>query len=51
VPVVPIIGIAFSVWLLSELSLVTWKVFLIWVALGLVVYFGYGIRHSKLERQ
>lgn len=51
VPVIPIIGIAFSIWLLSELSLVTWKVFLIWVALGLVVYFGYGIRHSKLERQ
>ena len=51
VPVIPIIGIAFSVWLLSELSLVTWKVFLIWVALGLVVYFGYGIRHSKLERR
>ena len=51
VPVIPIIGIAFSIWLLSELSLVTWKVFLIWVALGLVVYFGYGIRHSKLEKQ
>ena len=51
VPVIPIIGIAFSIWLLSELSLVTWKVFLIWVALGLVVYFGYGIRHSKLERK
>jgi basic amino acid/polyamine antiporter, APA family len=49
VPVIPIIGIAFSIWLLSELSLVTWKVFLIWVALGLIVYFGYGIRHSKLE--
>jgi len=49
VPVVPLIGIAFSIWLLSELALVTWMVFLIWVAIGLVVYFGYGIRHSKLE--
>jgi APA family basic amino acid/polyamine antiporter len=49
VPVVPLIGIAFSIWLLSELALVTWIVFLIWVAIGLVVYFGYGIRHSKLE--
>jgi len=49
VPVVPLIGIAFSIWLLSELALVTWMVFLIWVAIGLAVYFGYGIRHSKLE--
>jgi APA family basic amino acid/polyamine antiporter len=49
VPLVPLIGIAFSIWLLSELALVTWMVFLVWVAIGLLVYFGYGIRHSKLE--
>jgi len=49
VPLVPLIGIAFSIWLLSELALITWTVFLVWVAIGLVVYFGYGIRHSKLE--
>ncbi len=48
VPVIPIIGIAFSLWLLSELALLTWCVFLIWVALGLVVYLGYGRHHSKL---
>ena len=49
VPLIPLVGIAFSIWLLSELAAVTWLVFLIWVALGLLVYFGYGIRHSKLE--
>jgi basic amino acid/polyamine antiporter, APA family len=49
VPLVPLIGIAFSIWLLSELALITWMVFLVWLAIGLVVYFGYGIRHSKLE--
>jgi len=48
VPFIPIVGIAFSIWLLSELALVTWLVFLGWVALGLLVYFGYGIRHSAL---
>ncbi|HEX8778674.1 MAG TPA: amino acid permease [Rhodanobacter sp.] len=50
VPLVPLVGVAFSVWLLSELPAITWKVFLIWVSLGLVIYLGYGMRHSKLER-
>jgi APA family basic amino acid/polyamine antiporter len=50
VPVIPIVGIAFSIWLLSELALITWTVFLVWVALGMLIYFGYGIRHSKLAR-
>ena len=49
VPLVPLVGIGFSIWLLSELALITWMVFVVWVAIGLVVYFGYGIRHSKLE--
>ena len=48
VPVIPIVGILFSVWLLSELALITWMVFLVWVSLGLIIYFAYGLRHSKL---
>lgn len=51
VPLIPIIGIGFSIWLLSELALVTWLIFLIWVSLGLIVYFGYGMRHSKLASE
>jgi APA family basic amino acid/polyamine antiporter len=51
VPLVPLIGIVFSIWLLSELAAVTWMVFLIWLGLGLLMYFGYGIRHSKLAGQ
>jgi APA family basic amino acid/polyamine antiporter len=51
VPVVPIVGIIFSIWLLSQLALVTWTVFLVWVALGALIYFGYGIRHSKLTSE
>jgi len=48
VPVVPVVGILFSIWLLTELAFLTWMVFLGWVALGTLVYFAYGIRHSKL---
>jgi len=50
VPLVPVVGILFSIWLLSELALITWMVFLVWLALGLLIYFGYGIRHSKLAQ-
>ena len=50
VPLVPLVGVAFSIWLLAELPAITWKVFLIWVSLGLVIYLGYGMRHSRLER-
>ncbi|MDR2013535.1 MAG: amino acid permease [Rhodanobacter sp.] len=50
VPLVPLVGIAFSLWLLSKLAAITWMVFVAWIGLGLVVYFGYGIRHSKLAK-
>jgi APA family basic amino acid/polyamine antiporter len=48
VPFVPVVGIIFSIWLLSQLALITWTVFLVWVTLGLVIYLVYGMRHSKL---
>ncbi|WP_408953384.1 amino acid permease [Lysobacter sp. Hz 25] len=51
VPLIPLIGIGFSIWLLSELAAITWLIFLVWVSLGLVVYFGYGMRHSKLAQE
>jgi APA family basic amino acid/polyamine antiporter len=51
VPVIPVVGILFSIWLLTELAALTWFVFLAWVAIGLLVYFAYGIRHSRLARE
>ena len=51
VPFTPLVGIGFSIWLVSQLPWVTWERFLIWMALGLIVYFSYGIRRSKLAAQ
>ncbi|MFE9249482.1 amino acid permease [Streptomyces sp. NPDC007088] len=47
-PVLPVLGFGFCVWLMFSLSTVTWVVFACWMLLGLVVYFGYGVRHSRL---
>lgn len=49
VPVVPALAIIFCVALMSFLSWHTWVAFAIWLALGLVVYFGYARQRSLLN--
>ena len=49
VPLVPILGILSAVYLMSRLSLVTWTVMIVWLLIGLVIYFGYSVRHSKVQ--
>ena len=51
VPFVPITGIAFSLWLMTKLSLTTWIRFGIWFLIGGVVYALYGYRHSQVGRE
>jgi len=48
VPFTPLVGVAFSIWLLSRLPVIAWERFLIWMAIGLAIYFLYGRRKSKL---
>lgn len=50
-PFVPALGVIFSLWLVSFLEPLTWLRFLGWFVLGLIVYFAYGRRHSRLARQ
>ncbi|MEV6381357.1 amino acid permease [Streptomyces sp. NPDC051773] len=47
-PVLPALGFAFCVWMMGSLSTVTWVVFGVWMAAGLVFYFSYGHRRSRL---
>ncbi|HEV7653674.1 MAG TPA: amino acid permease [Mycobacteriales bacterium] len=49
VPVVPIIGALLCVYLMKQLTVETWARFVIWLLIGLVLYFVYGKRHSKLQ--
>ncbi|MGW5200966.1 amino acid permease [Streptomyces spiralis] len=46
VPLVPAVGVAFSVWLIGNLDWVTWVRFAVWMALGLIVYALFGFRNS-----
>ncbi|RYL88958.1 amino acid permease [Sporolactobacillus sp. THM7-4] len=48
VPYIPILAVVSCGYLMINLSKVTWIGFLIWFAIGLVIYFGYGYRHSAL---
>jgi len=50
VPLVPILGIITAVYLMSNLPLITWEVMIGWLLVGLVIYFGYSIRHSKVQK-
>ncbi|MER0242625.1 amino acid permease [Streptomyces sp. HSW2009] len=49
-PIVPLIGVAASIWLTTYLQWQTWVRFAAWFALGLIVYFGYSYRHSEMAR-
>ena len=49
VPVVPLLAIGMCLFLMSHLQAVTWIAFLVWVAIGLLVYFGYARRRSLLH--
>ncbi len=48
VPLLPIVSIIACVWLMLNLTGLTWIRFLVWMAIGVVVYFVYGRRHSIL---
>lgn len=42
------LGLALCLWMMGSLSPVTWVVFGVWMAVGLVFYFLYGYRRSRL---
>ena len=49
-PITPLVGIGFSLWLITKLQEATWIRFAVWFVIGVVIYAAYGYRHSKLGR-
>ncbi|WP_030627793.1 amino acid permease [Streptomyces rimosus] len=49
-PVVPAIGVVFSLWLITFLEWQTWVRFAVWFLIGLVIYFTYSRRRSVLAK-
>src|SRR5688572_7814305 len=46
---IPILGVLFCSYLLIEIPAISWIWFFVWMALGLIIYFMYGYRKSKLR--
>jgi basic amino acid/polyamine antiporter, APA family len=51
VPIVPILGIAICFYMMYELPRDTWLRLIVWLAIGLVIYFTYGRRNSVVQRR
>ncbi|CAM2181814.1 Branched-chain amino acid permease BcaP [Paraburkholderia sacchari] len=48
VPVVPILAVASCLFLMLNLAWITWVAFVVWLVIGLAIYFLYSRRHSRL---
>lgn len=47
-PWIPILIALANVWLMLNLSVLTWIRFVVWLLVGFAIYFGYGYRHACL---
>ena len=50
-PLMPIFGLILIAVIIAGLDPITWLVFLIWMIVGMGIYFGYSRRHSALARR
>jgi APA family basic amino acid/polyamine antiporter len=50
VPFVPIMGIIISLAMMVSLTGLTWIRLAVWLVIGMFIYFGYGRKHSRVQR-
>jgi len=49
--VIPVAGVLTNLYLMTELGWSNWRMFIVWLIIGLVIYFLYGNKHSKLAQK
>ncbi len=49
VPVVPALGVLFNGYMMYELGWINWARLIVWLIIGLIVYFSYGRHHSRVR--
>ena len=49
VPLVPILGVIANGYMMYKLGWVNWARLVIWLVIGLVVYFSYSVKHSRVQ--
>ncbi|WP_344828374.1 amino acid permease [Rurimicrobium arvi] len=47
---IPLLGVLSCLYLLSTLGVVNWVRFIVWLAIGMMIYLAYGRKNSKLAR-
>ncbi|MGE5356251.1 MAG: amino acid permease [Deltaproteobacteria bacterium] len=47
---IPVLGLLTNLYLISQLGITNWLRFLIWLVIGLIIYFSYGHKKSKLNK-
>jgi APA family basic amino acid/polyamine antiporter len=51
VPFVPVMGILFNGYMMVKLGWLNWARLIVWLFIGLVVYFTYSVKHSKVRQR
>jgi APA family basic amino acid/polyamine antiporter len=51
VPFVPVMGILFNGYMMVKLGWLNWARLIVWLAIGLIVYFTYSVKHSKVRQR
>ena len=50
VPLIPILSVLFNGYMMYKLGWVNWARLIVWLGIGLIVYFAYGRKHSRVQR-
>ncbi len=51
VPLIPILGVLFNGYMMIKLGWLNWARLVVWLLIGLVIYFTYGRKHSRVQQQ